>query len=266
MSPNDITEEQLTAFALDELEGRDRERIASVVLNDPAALRQVEQIRATGLLLSDAFAHEPLVELAKTAAIPSRVDKPRRVSPLVLWTAIAAGVVIVCGTVAIMLPSLNRSREVALYRATTDSERPASTPPAPQRALARANSNSAGTSGSWGLGSSTASACSRSVTARVYWPSPSRATPRSPSEVAVRRITGEVEDEVNDPIARVDVTVALFSPCFLGPLEGASEHGLTRWQLGERVRRDHLAAYEALFGHWPAAWPRAAVFFFCSPC
>ena len=60
----DMTGQQLTAYALGELEGAERAAVEARLLSDPAAREEVDAARATARLLTAELAGEPTASLA----------------------------------------------------------------------------------------------------------------------------------------------------------------------------------------------------------
>ncbi|HZN67978.1 MAG TPA: zf-HC2 domain-containing protein, partial [Tepidisphaeraceae bacterium] len=54
-----ISDERLTAYALDELAGEDRAAVEAHLATNPEARREVEEVRATARLLAAELADEP---------------------------------------------------------------------------------------------------------------------------------------------------------------------------------------------------------------
>jgi hypothetical protein len=117
--PEEIDELILTAYVLGELDGAERAALEVRLTSDHAALRQVEEIRATAKWVSAELAAETAPGLSdlQHAAIERRLaqaGRPDR-SPLQLrpvrrnwafWGSLAASVVIVCTVMASVLPKL----------------------------------------------------------------------------------------------------------------------------------------------------------------
>ena len=106
-----ISEEEITAYALGELEGDERERIGAYVAANPAARKQVDEVRATGRLVAESLAKE-------TTVAPQQANEPpvvrRRVNPFILLTGMAAGFfLIIAGALWLLMPSLRLKTELA---------------------------------------------------------------------------------------------------------------------------------------------------------
>jgi hypothetical protein len=115
----EIDELKLTAYALGELENGERAAVESHLAGDPAALAQVENVRAAARLLAGELAREPEVGLtaAQHVAIERRLrgagdggSQGGRVAPSGrnwgLWASVAASTLIVCTVMAAVLPRL----------------------------------------------------------------------------------------------------------------------------------------------------------------
>ena len=72
---DDVTEDQLTAYALGELEGAERERVEAHVARDEPSRRWVEEVRTTARLLTTELSAESLSALLPShrAAIEQRM-------------------------------------------------------------------------------------------------------------------------------------------------------------------------------------------------
>src|SRR3954470_8350234 len=123
----EINELRLTAYALGELYGAERDAVEAHLADDPEAQRFVNEMRETARLVSNELAHEPVVGLLAVhhAAIERHIEEAARLNqPLRLhhapvqplrarlrhWGALslsaAAAVLIVGGAIAVMAPQL----------------------------------------------------------------------------------------------------------------------------------------------------------------
>src|SRR5687767_3142732 len=140
MSPQldrEIDEIKLTAYALGELDGRDRAAVERhLATNTPAAAvarRQVEEVRATARVLSGELAremtfgltalqHEVIERRLEQLEHPEMFRRPRL--DLRKWTTVglsmAASVLIVGGVMAAMLPRLFSPFPLHLTRQTPE--------------------------------------------------------------------------------------------------------------------------------------------------
>lgn len=121
----EIDETLLTAYALGEVNARERGRVAAHVDADADARRYVEEVRATAGMITDQLAaehgdgltvrqHESIerrlrqFEGAAAAAVPLRLVQPGRAMRLRQWlplaASLAASIAIVCGSLAVLLP------------------------------------------------------------------------------------------------------------------------------------------------------------------
>lgn len=122
----EIDETLLTAYALGELDARERGRVAAHVEADADARRYVEEIRETAGLITDHLGLEPadgltalqhevierrLRQFEGAAAVapanPMRIGSARRLRLrqwLPLAASLAASIAIVCGSLAVLLP------------------------------------------------------------------------------------------------------------------------------------------------------------------
>lgn len=124
----EIDDTLLTAYALGELDARERARVAAHVEADGEARRYVEEVRETAGLITDHLGLEPAdgltvlqhesierrlrqVEVARSAA--GAAAAPLRLAPvrpmrlrqwLPLAASLAASIAIVCGSLAVLLP------------------------------------------------------------------------------------------------------------------------------------------------------------------
>jgi Ca-activated chloride channel family protein len=105
MSDTHGQDELLTAYALGELDGDQREQARLRVHRDPDARRHVADVRATARLLGDALAREPL-----DAPAP-RVVPPRRVRPALRLALMAACAAVACQTVWLLVQQIRRTTE-----------------------------------------------------------------------------------------------------------------------------------------------------------
>ena len=80
MSDHPITDEQLSAFALGELEGEERARVEAHLAQNESARQEVEQVRATAALLRDELSRQADVGLLdeQRGAIASKFNTPLR--------------------------------------------------------------------------------------------------------------------------------------------------------------------------------------------
>ena len=109
----DITQPRLTAYALGELDERDRRAMEAYVATDPHAQREVEDVRAVARLLTNELSKET------SAVTPEGRQSPRPIAAVMkrrvsLWAVagvgVAASVIIGLATVAYFTPSLRPGR------------------------------------------------------------------------------------------------------------------------------------------------------------
>ena len=105
--PADIDDPRLTAYALDELAGAEREEVDALLRDDASARRVVEEIRATASLLTDKLRAE--VNTMPAVPLPSIQPRRRRLRPRFIL-AVASGLAAAAIGVAILLPAMSKAR------------------------------------------------------------------------------------------------------------------------------------------------------------
>jgi Ca-activated chloride channel homolog len=115
MSRQAITEEMVTAYALGELDDRDREAVEAHIADNAEARRQLQEVRATEKLLTDELGKELAEERmpVRLIAEPARRFQALRRRWVMTTAAVAASVAVTVGAVSFFTPSLNRAREVS---------------------------------------------------------------------------------------------------------------------------------------------------------
>ena len=123
-----ISDEKLTAYALDELEGEYRAAVEAHLATNPEARREVEEVRATARLLAAELADEPgegLLAVHRAAierelAEPSPKQRPPvgeirgpRRRRILFGLSVAASILIVAATVSILFPKVFRIEQRA---------------------------------------------------------------------------------------------------------------------------------------------------------
>src|SRR5689334_25098981 len=143
-------EQQLTAYAVGELAGPERDAIEAWLAANPAARRELEAIRATARLLKDELSNEPTTGLAadQRAAVEGRLAhvahgrangptaagaEPHSRYLLIRALGVAAALLIAAGIVWVILASLQTTREVAAGQHMTEGERPSTDGPTRSR-------------------------------------------------------------------------------------------------------------------------------------
>ena len=121
-----ISDEKLTAYALDELEGEDRAAVEAHLAANPEARREVEEVRATARLLAAELADEPgegLLAVHRAAierelAEPSPKQRPPvgeirgpRRRRILFGLSVAASILIVAATISILFPKVFRTQQ-----------------------------------------------------------------------------------------------------------------------------------------------------------
>src|SRR5687768_15374621 len=99
MSRQAVTEEMVTAYALGELDARDREAVEAHLAGSEGGRRQVEEVRGTAKLLTDELLREQgeASRPVRRAGVEQRTGGSRR-RGWVVGLGIAAGIVL-CGAV-----------------------------------------------------------------------------------------------------------------------------------------------------------------------
>jgi anti-sigma factor RsiW len=108
LDPNDP---RLTAYALDELDGEERARVAAAVASDPSLQAAVDEIRATAGQLTAALKAEPLPAPARPVHLePYHTVRPARMFPFPYW-AVASLAAAACFVVFVALRQLPFSNQ-----------------------------------------------------------------------------------------------------------------------------------------------------------
>ncbi|MCO6437793.1 MAG: von Willebrand factor type A domain-containing protein [Phycisphaerae bacterium] len=119
IDPNDP---RLTAYALGELDGAEREAFECLLESDPAARALVDDLRRTADVLERALAEEGQVALAPSQReeiaaaseardLGHRAARPRRLYRVMIPSALAASILLAAFVGYMMLPRLGRARE-----------------------------------------------------------------------------------------------------------------------------------------------------------
>ena len=102
----DPDDPRLTAYALDELDGEERARVAAAVAADPSLQVAVDRIRTTAGQLTAALKAEPLPEPARPVHLePYHTVRPARMFPFPYW-AVASLAAAACFVVFVALRQL----------------------------------------------------------------------------------------------------------------------------------------------------------------
>ena len=107
----DPDDPRLTAYALDELDGEERARVAAAVAADPSLQVAVDRIRTTAGQLTAALKAEPLPEPARPVHLePYHTVRPARMFPFPYW-AVAGLAAAACFVVFVALRQLPFSNQ-----------------------------------------------------------------------------------------------------------------------------------------------------------
>ncbi len=119
--PFDANDPRLTAYALDELDGDDRDAVEVLLAEDAEARQFVNDVRATARLLTEHLQHEPAPCLtmqhkeaieAEIATAPLAVVGSVRQTRWVEVLSVAAGIGVIGVTVALLFTSARTAREL----------------------------------------------------------------------------------------------------------------------------------------------------------